>query len=181
MGLVIVVITARLGGYDVLPDPLGWLLVVNGLRGLPAAYRQRSTVVRLGVLVLAVSVVLWVPSTGGWLDDHDASLRWAANLPQALVLAWFARTLAGHAAATDPGAGRWLRTTATLIAVTAIAPVLVFGGGIRALEVPSYVLAALALLTLIWLLFGYSGRPWATREIDSTTTAQHNGPPPPKG
>ncbi|MBA3781033.1 MAG: hypothetical protein H0X12_04160 [Nocardioides sp.] len=167
MGLVIVAITARLGGYDALPDPLGWLLVINGVRRLPEAYRQRSTMVWLCVLVLVVSVVLWFPVTGSWLDVHDASLRWAVNLPQALVLAWFAHTLAGQAVPTDPRAARWLRTTATLITVTAMAPVLVFGGGIGALEVPSYVLAALALLMLIWLLFGYSGRVWASREATS--------------
>ena len=180
MGLVIVALTARIGGYDALPDPLGWLLVVNGLRGLPDDYRQRSTMVRLALLVLAVSVLLWVPATGTWLDDHDASLRWAVNLPQALVLAWFAHTLAGRAAATDPRAGHWLRTTATLVAATAVAPVLVFGGGVEALEAPSYVLAAGALLLLIWLLFAYSARAWATPE-PGHKPEQRNGPPPPRG
>lgn len=35
MGLVIVVLVARFGGYDALPDPLGWLLVLWGVRRLP--------------------------------------------------------------------------------------------------------------------------------------------------
>ncbi len=169
MGLVIVALTARLGGYDALPDPLGWLLVVVGLRGLPDSYRQRTTMVRLAGLVLAVSVVLWFPATGAWLDDHDASLRWAVNLPQALVLAWFAHTLAGRAASGDGSAdvraARWLRTASSLVAVAAVLPVLVFGGGLGELEAASYVLAAVALLLLIWLLFAYSGRPWASREV----------------
>ena len=176
MGLVIVVVTARLGGYDLLPDPLGWLLVLIGLRGLPDAYRQRSTTIWLGVVVLAVSVVLWFPATETWLDDHDASLHWAVNLPQALVLAWFAHTLAGHAAAADQRATRWLRTTATLITATAIAPVLVFGAGIGVLETPSHVLAALALLMLIVLLFGYAGRPWASRDGDGRGRALRADP-----
>ncbi|WP_426247312.1 hypothetical protein [Nocardioides sp. LHG3406-4] len=171
MGLVVVALSARVHGYDALPDPVGWLLVIGGLRQLPDTYRQRQTTGRLAGMALAVSVVLWVPATGAWLDDHDAALRWAVNLPQALVLAWLGHTLAGHAAVADPRAARWLRTAATLVAATAVAPVLVFGGGLDALEDPSYVLAALALLLLIWLLFAYSGRAWASRDAREPSTS----------
>ena len=40
MGLVIVFLAARFGGYDALPDPVGWGLVVAGL--LPLRRRLPS-------------------------------------------------------------------------------------------------------------------------------------------
>ena len=50
MGLVIVVVSARFGGYDALADPVGWALVVAGLLPL-------RTGLPLGGWALAFAVV----------------------------------------------------------------------------------------------------------------------------
>ena len=36
------VLSARFGGYDALADPVGWLIVLLGLRGLPELHRKPS-------------------------------------------------------------------------------------------------------------------------------------------
>jgi hypothetical protein len=42
--------------------------------------------------------------------------------------------------------------------------VVVFGGGLDGLVGATYVAASLALLLLVWLLFAYASRIWATPE-----------------
>jgi hypothetical protein len=162
MGLVIVVLTARFHGYDALPDPLGWLLVLAGVFALPDALAQRSTLLTLAGLAGAVSVALWFPAVTDALYDADASLGWAANLPQIGFTAVLCHALAALAAeAGDPRAARWLRVGRTVVIAVGLLPVLVFGAGMRSLEVTSYVLAGASVLLLIWLLFSYASRPWA--------------------
>src|SRR5689334_20896418 len=113
MGLVIVGL--RAGHWDLLPDPLGWLLVLHGLRRLPARIPFRASQLTTAVLALLASVPLWVPTLADRLDDADPSLRWAVNLPQlgfvvvlCLGLGDLART------ADDLRAFRTWRTIATL-------------------------------------------------------------------
>ena len=171
MGLVVVGIHA--GTWDLLPDPLGWLLVLHGVRRLPPATPYRSSQVALGLLALLVSVPLWVPALAASLDDADPSLRWAVNLPQlgfvvalCLGVADLART------GDDLGAFRTWRTLATLGVACSVLPVLVWGGGLGTLEVPSYILASLTLLAVIVLGFAHAGRAWIT------TPDTQNGPDP---
>lgn len=171
MGLVVVGIHA--GTWDLLPDPLGWLLVLHGVRRLPPVTPYRTSQVALGLLALLASVPLWVPAVAANLDDADPSLRWAVNLPQlgfvvvlCLGVADLART------GEDLGAFRTWRTVATFGIACAVLPVLVWGGGLGALEVPSYVLASLTLLAVIVLGFAHAGRPWIT------PPEKQNGPDP---
>jgi hypothetical protein len=160
MGLVIVLLTAPVHGYDLLPDPLGWLLALTGLRALTCP--QRGTLVGLAWLAFAASCVLWVPSVPAHLDDVDQSLTWAANLPQLVTTIVLAHALAQLALlADDAGARRWLLTARTLLVVVTLLPVVVFGGGLDGLVGATYVAASLALLLLVWLLFAYASRPWA--------------------
>jgi hypothetical protein len=160
MGLVIVALTAPVHGFDLLPDPLGWLLALTGLRVLPVP--QRRTLLWLGGLALVTSCALWIPSVPAHLDDVDPSLTWAANLPQLVTTIVLAHALGQQALlAHDAGARRWLLTArAVLIAVTVL-PAVVFGGGLDALVGATYAAASLALLLLIVLLFVYASRPWA--------------------
>ena len=134
MGLVIVVLVARFHGYDALPDPVGWLLVLLGVRALPPAVPHRDNLLRLAGLAGAVSVVVWFPAVTDALYDADASLAWAANLPEVLFGALLCHALAATAdegamgsAGADPKAARWLRLTRTGMLVVAVLPVLVFG------------------------------------------------------
>jgi len=58
--------------------------------------------------------------------------------------------------------------TRTLTLAAGLVPVLVLGGHIDALAVPSAVAAVAAPALLILLLFRYAGRPWAT-DLESRT------------
>lgn len=160
MGLLIVALTAPVHGLDLLPDPVGWLLALVGLRALPLP--QRGTLVGLGWLSFAVSCALWVPTVPRHLDAVDPSLTWAANLPQLVTTIVLAHALAQRAfLAEDRAARRWLQTARTLLVLVTVLPVVVFGGGLDALVGATYAAASVALLLLIWLLFAYASRPWA--------------------
>lgn len=162
MGFVVLLLYAPLGGVDLLFDPLGWLLVVLGVRGLPAGFPHRRNLFGLGVLAALVSVPLSVPAVLDALDDADESLAWAANLPQ---FGWYlllavALTQAGTEAA-DKGAETWWRTIALGCVAVIVLPVLVFGGGIDGLADTAGAAVALVPIAMIVMLFVHAGRAWA--------------------
>jgi hypothetical protein len=176
MGLVIIALRAPVAdGYDVLPDGFGWLLVVLGVRGLPDDLERRPALLTTAVLAGTVSVLLWWPGVSDAIDEVDPALLWAVNLPQLAFLALLSHVLARRAAtAEDPRAAAWLRILLTGFVVAALLPVLVFGGGVDALEGPADAAAVVLLVGLIWLLFSYSVRPWAGAQ------ETRRGPHPPK-
>jgi hypothetical protein len=160
MGLVIVLLTVPVAGYDVLADPLGWLLVLAGLSTLPVA--ERPTLRWLGVISLLVSVVVWVPAARDALNVTDLALAWAAGLPELATVIVLAHVLARTAwAAGDLTARRWLLTARTLLVVTAVLPAVVLGGGFDSWDGALGVVGSLSLLLLVVLLFRYAARPWA--------------------
>ncbi|WP_457206275.1 hypothetical protein [Nocardioides sp. P5_C9_2] len=160
MGLLVVALTARVHGYDALPDAVGWVLVLLGIRRL-----QLSPVLgALAVSALTVAVVVWWPPVQDALDDLHPSLWWAVNLPQLATCALLCRELAARAGATgDRRASAWLRTTTVLVGLSALAPVLAFSADASADALSAvYAGAAGVVLLLIVLLFSYAARPWAT-------------------
>lgn len=161
MGLLVVALTARIGGVDVLLDPVGWLLVVNGTSRLQPHLAHRGSCVALAFLALLVSVPLAVPAVVDALGHADDSLLWAANLPQVGFTAVLCAALARAAAdAGDRGASSWLRTGWTLTVAVGVLPILVYAAE-PDLLVPLLLLAVVAVLLVIVLLFRYSGRAWA--------------------
>jgi hypothetical protein len=162
MGLLVVGLTASFGGYDALPDPLGWVLVLVGVLRLPAGSARRPVLVALAALAGVVAVPLWFPSVAGSLEDAEASLAWALTLPQLAFTGLLCHVLAARAAAAgDQPAARRLRLAMTLVAVVAALPVLVLGADVEALATPAAVLAVGTLVLVVWQLFALSGRPWA--------------------
>lgn len=158
MGLVIIVLTAKFDGYDALADPVGWALVLLGVRRLSLG----SSTTGLGVLALVVSAVVWLPGTQEWLAENDPSLRWAVNLAQVGFCIWLCNDLGRLAGdAGDVRARAWWRTLLVLNVVLAVAPVLVFAADAESVINGVYAGAAAVLLVLIVLLFAHSGRPWA--------------------
>ncbi len=131
MGLVVVVLSARFHGYDALADPVGWLLVLVGVRAFPAGIEHRRNLLRLASLAGLVAVVVWFPVVTEDLYDADASLGWVVNLPQLFFSALLCHVLAHRAeAAGDTRAARWLGITRTAVVVVGLLPVLVFGAGL---------------------------------------------------
>jgi hypothetical protein len=156
MGLVIVFVSARFGGYDVLADPVGWALVVAGLLAFGVRLPLAGTALTAAVVAGLVALPLAVPQ----LDDElTASGQWAVSLPQAvfcIVLCTSLTALAERSGAAESlrwGVLRWL-----FVAVAA-GPVLVYGGGLDALATPLAVLAVLANVALVYYLFKVSRRP----------------------
>jgi hypothetical protein len=158
MGFVIIAISARAGGYDLLPDPIGWLLVLQGLGRLPSALPHRPALSTLGFVALVMSIVLWFPSLADGLESADESLLWAANLPQLAFVAVLCRALADL---TEGGPRQWLRTAAALTVAAALLPVVVLGAGASSLLGVMVVGSAAVLVLVIVLLFRYAGRPWS--------------------
>jgi hypothetical protein len=162
MGYVFIALYARFNGYDAYADPVGWALVMYGVHRLPAELAGRSAVVYLGWVAALVSVPLWFPGVADALEDADASLAWAADLPQFGFGALLCHVLARAALAEEePRAAGWLRTVSVAFAVVAALPVLVFGAGLDDLADPAGLAAQVTQLALIWALFVYSGRVWA--------------------
>ena len=183
MGLVVVVVDT-LGGYDLLPDVLGWALVLWGLAGLPG---DRSGLRYSAVVAAVTSVVLYPPAVHESLADADPSLQWAASLPDLVFALLLARALwrlaqPGAAAGALPGAhpdarpgdrrlaGR-MRLLVTVIVVLAVAPVLVFTAGAEDLLPAATLLVQLMWLWLIWNLFAFHARPWLNAEPPATEVA----------
>ena len=162
MGLLLLALRpGEPGGPDLLPDPLGWLLVLHGVRRLPAGLSGRSPLLWLGGIALLVSVPLWWPATAAPILSADPALQWTLTLPQLGFLLVLARTLSrragGHA---DRSAAGWWGLVATATAVAAVLPVVVFGAGVVALASPAGTVAVMTLLAATLLCFSHSGRPW---------------------
>jgi hypothetical protein len=170
MGLVVVLLTVPVHRYDVLADPLGWVLVLVGLASLPVP--QRRTLQWWAGISLAVSVVVWVPAARDALNVTDLALAWAAGLPELVTVIVLAHALAQAAwGAGDETARRWLLTARMLLVVTALLPAVVLGGGFDSWDSALGVVGSLSLLVLIVLLFRYSSRPWALPRSTSATAA----------
>ncbi|UMG94214.1 hypothetical protein MF408_09425 [Nocardioides sp. TF02-7] len=134
LGLVVVALYARSGSFDLLVDPLGWLLVLLGVRVLAdrTGLRHRAWLGLLGWLALLVSAVLVVPDARAWLEDAEPALGWVADLPALAFCGLLCHALAGRAkAAGQTGAAAWAEWTAVGFAFTALAPALVIGGGLQ--------------------------------------------------
>lgn len=159
MGLLIVALTARVQGYDALPDVAGWILVVLGVRRLGLS----DLLTGLAGAALAVSLVVWWPPAQDALGALHPSLWWAATLPQLAACAVLCRELAALAtAAGDLRATAWLRTATVLVVASAVAPVVAFSAGASDdILTAVYAAAAGVVLLLIVLLFSYAARPWA--------------------
>ena len=85
MGLVIVVVSARFGGYDALPDPVGWALVVAGLLPLRHGLPLGGWTLALAVVAGLVAVPLWLPAVA---DRVSPSGQWGAGLHEYIYVSW---------------------------------------------------------------------------------------------
>jgi hypothetical protein len=166
MGFVIVLLDAPFGGYDGLPDPVGWGLVIAGLLSLRGLLRGADTLLGVAILSGLVSLVTYPPAVGEHLDP---SLGWLLSLPQ---LAFSLLTCSALAPPNPDLERRFLFLRWVFVAL-AVAPVLVFGGGLDRLTTPTAVVAVLADLYFVYLVFRVSRRPFGV--------PGHPGPPPENG
>lgn len=169
MGYVIIALFARQGGYDLLADPVGWVLVLLGVRRLPDPV-ARTTLVYAAALALAVSVPLWVPAVLEAVADEDPSLAWAADLPALVFAGLLFHQLSGAArVAGDRGAATVLQGLLVLSVVVAVLPVLVFGAGWDSLADLAGGSGQLLNLATVGVLFAQAGRAWAQEPAPAAT------------
>lgn len=177
MGVVVLILVAPVGGFDLLADPLGWLLVLLGIRSLPSGLPLRELVLALTGLALLVSVPLWTPAVVSAVAEADESLAWAVDLPRFAALGVLSLALARAAgAARDAGAQLWWRLVVVGFVVVTALPVLVFGGGLTGLDDVAGVAVAVVPLLVVVLGFAHSARGWA-----GGPAADPDAPRPPAG
>jgi hypothetical protein len=171
MGLVIVFLSARFGGYDALPDPVGWGLAIAGLVPLRTRVPHGGTLLWLAAIAGVVSVPLVVPQVN---EAMAPAGQWGVGVPQTafcLMLSISLATLTERAG--EPEAVRFGLLRTAYIAVLAL-PVLVYGGGIDELALPAAVLSVLANVVLVYYTFKVSRRPYV---YDAPAAADDQGEP----
>jgi hypothetical protein len=175
MGLVIVLVPANFphdphpawAFYDALPDPLGWLLVLTGVRAL-RGHLDVDVVSWLGWVAFAVSVPLWFPQLNHLLvprynDTIQVSFQWFLSLPQTVFSLALARTIGRQAELQQPRdrfvAGRYGVLTWAFAALVVL-PVIAYGGGVDNLVTPTLVGIGLVNVAFVYYLFRVHRREW---------------------
>ncbi len=159
MGLVLVFVDAFFGGYDAVPDPVGWAMVIAGLVSLRPRIESGSGLLMLAGLCLVVSAATYPPAVSGLLDESGG---WALSLPQIGFSVMLCTSLAPVA---DRLSSRFLALRWVFVALAA-GPVLVFGGAVEALRSPIALLIVGANVYLVYLLF------LASRQVSEPTVAE---------
>jgi hypothetical protein len=175
MGLVIVFLPAYFprdphpvwAVYDALPDPIGWLLVIAGVRAL-RGHLDVDIGGWLAWVAFTISVPLWFPQLNHLLvpeynPDIDVSFQWFLFLPQTLFSLLLARTIGRRAEQLQPRdrfvAGRYGVLTWAFGAVVVL-PVIAYGGGVDSLVKPTLVAIGLVNAAFIYYLFRVHRREW---------------------
>lgn len=160
LGLVIVALVVDGGGWDLLPDPVGWALVLLGTSPLPV--RRRGMLLAAATLALLVSVAVWPPGVADRVAETHDSLSWALSLPQAACAVLLADGLRHAAAgAGDRSKAAWFATTETLAVIAALLPVPVLATGADGLGGIAVLAADLSLVLLVVLCLVCARREWA--------------------
>ncbi len=169
VGLALVVLDVGVNGYDLVADPVGWLLVVVGCQALPATLRGRGPLLGVALVAGLLSLPLWFPGFADRLGDVEESLLWALDLPQVAFLAVLALTLSRAAdAGGDLSARGWWRLVLGGTVVMVLLPPLVFGAGAAAVLVLGVLIALGTVVTAICLCLAHRDRPW----VQAPDTAQ---------
>lgn len=181
MGLVLIFVPAdfRIAGhvYDALPDPIGWLLVLSGMRALRSRL-DIDVAYWCAWVALVISVPIWFPQVVDLLPsipDHltthadldqatkAASIAWALSLPQSLMSVLLARRISEEGAAQQPrdvfAAGRFGVMTWGLAAIIVLPPI-AYGGDVQNLINPTLLGIGLINVVFIYYLFRVHRREW---------------------
>ena len=175
MGLVIVLLPANFPHdphpvwqvYDALPDPVGWLLVLSGVRAL-SRHLDVDVATWLAWVALVVSVPLWFPQLNHLLapeynDSIDVSFQWFLSLPQTAFSLALARAIGREAELQRPRdrfvAGRYGVLTWAFAALIVL-PVIAYGGAVDSLVSPTLIGIGLVNVVFVYYLFRVHRREW---------------------
>ncbi|HYF66138.1 MAG TPA: hypothetical protein VD886_25140 [Herpetosiphonaceae bacterium] len=186
-GFFLIVVDLNVGGFDVLPDLLGWLFLIGGANALAGVHPAFRRARRLGWLIVAARIlgmldVGWFEIVGSLPSILPSGPLWsgasrlAAALPDLLELGFYANVSLGLLAALEfcalPGAPlrQRLRLYATLalarigiglfVAPALSLPILSLLQGTGSAALPLIGLVLLELLFFFILLLGWRQAFW---------------------
>lgn len=143
LGMLVVLVDISWQDWDLVPDPLGWALVLSGV--LPLIDQLGRRVASTAALALVVSLVAYPPRVN---HDVDPVVGWAFSLPQVV----FGAILCLSLAPLVPHATRRLARTAAALVALAVAPVAVLLAGRPELLLVVGFLVALVQLYAVYLM-----------------------------
>ncbi|HSV39767.1 MAG TPA: hypothetical protein VLI04_13500 [Nocardioidaceae bacterium] len=158
MGLVIIVIEARFGeGWDGLPNPLGWLLVLAGVRAAHGHVPNTGSLGGLAGLALLISAVTYPP---GVVDDLDPAAAWLLELPQLAFMVVLCFSLASVLGRS----GRWFKPLGWVLLAVGLGAAAAGQAQEEGDEAPPEVVAVatgweIGRIALVTMLFMASNRP----------------------
>jgi len=164
MGLVIVIVDARFEDFDAVPDVLGWVVALVGLRDL------RERLDGVGWLLFAAAMSTAVAGAELWpgaMDSLDKSTGWFLSLPQLLFSVLMCQAMTVLAEVDDPATARrfgWLRW---VFGALMLAPAVGYGGGVEAVVKGGELVTIAANVYLVYLLFKVSRQPYATAPAEA--------------
>jgi hypothetical protein len=168
MGLVIVLLQAPFPAhpspswerYDILPNPIGWVLVIAGTFALARANPVFAPHRWLAVTAGVVSVPLWFPQLQHRLD---ASGQWFTSLPQIAFCLWLAREIGMQGAYQDPPDDYAPKRFGLMVwgfGIVAVLPVFALGGGLDRLVATTLLASAVVNISFVYYLFRVHRREW---------------------
>lgn len=178
MGLVLLTAPAgfRFGDYvwDLLPDPLGWLLILSGVRSLRRAESRTSlddADLRILALVASIALIASVPPAVPPLFDlilpeddlNAAALQWGFFLPHGAFLILLAQQIGRAALTQDPPdryVARRFGVLSWLAWITVALPPVAYTSGDENLVQIALVAIPVTSLAFIYYLFASHRRPW---------------------
>jgi hypothetical protein len=156
MGLVIVFVDAGSGGWDWIPDPVGWILVLLGLAPLKERLPAYPGVLGSAWVCLVVSVVTLPPDS---VDTIAPTLGWLFSVP---TLAFCFLLCDSLADIVDGSLALRLKVLRFVFVVVGVLPGVVYLAGVEWMTVPAAVVAVLANITLVLSV-------WAAGDEDETS------------
>lgn len=143
MGLVIVFVDAGSGGWDWVPDPVGWILVLLGLAPLKERLPAYPGVLGSAWVCLVVSVVTLPPDS---VDTIAPTLGWLFSVPTLAFSFLLSDSLADI---VDESLALRLKVLRVVFVVVGVLPGVVYLAGFEWLTIPAAVLAVLANITVV--------------------------------
>lgn len=162
-GLLLILLDVVIAGFDLLPDPFGWALVLVGVVALRPRLSTGTPVLAAAATAAVVSVPLWIPGVAETVSQADPALGWALSLPHVVFTVLFFHALQQLAkAAGNHDAAGWLQICWVGAVIVGVLPALLLplgvGGPLLAL---AGVFSLLMGVLQVVLSFAYADRAWA--------------------
>lgn len=171
IGLVVLMLMPDFRGYDLLPDTVGWLLVLVGSAAFARGIPSRSGILWAAGLAAVAAAAIWPPHWEEVIRDQEMAVVWAILLPQVVWSILFCLAASGLSS-SEPVASVWWKYLAIISVAVGVLPVIVYGGGVKGLESTLETLNFLGLVGTMILAFWNSSRPWAVIEPPAATPAE---------